>query len=113
MITVYGYGFEMPRPPAPPPTPWGMYLLAASAAWWAWTKWGKTARVSNPRRVRVARRRRNPRVRATVGRAVSIPWYGGRKRVLLTKVMGGGRAVVQFPHGNLHNVPTAGLRGVK
>lgn len=39
MITVYGYGFEMPKPPPPPPpTPWGMYLLAAGAAWWAWKK---------------------------------------------------------------------------
>lgn len=64
MITVYGYGFEVPKPP-PPPTPWGTYLLAAAAAWWAWTKWGKggRARVSNPRRRRHAvatRRRRNP-----------------------------------------------------
>jgi hypothetical protein len=141
VITVYGYGFELPKP-AEPPTPWGTYAILAAAAWWLWGKWGKTARQSNPRRrlrrsaaprrarsshargkLRIVRRRRrNPRVRARVGRAVSVPWYGGRVRAKLLKVVGGGRAIVMFPlnrmsgaglRGNLHNVPTSGLREVK
>jgi len=36
MLTIYRYGFEMPKPPEPPSTPWGTYLLVAAAGWWAW-----------------------------------------------------------------------------
>lgn len=121
MITVYGYGFEEPRPPEPPPTPWGTYAVLALAAWWAWKKWGKAGRVSNPRRRhqvrRQVRRRRNPRVRFRVGDHVSVPWFPQRKghnrvRAKVLQIIGG-RAIVQFPKGNLHNVSTSGLRRVK
>lgn len=115
MITVYGYGFEVPKPP-PPPTPWGTYLLAAAAAWWAWTKWGKggRGRVSNPRR---RARRRNPR-----GRSGGVEYYvtptmrgygtlkqaksAARKESLsnragtaLVKPFGETRAVAGYKHG--------------
>jgi hypothetical protein len=36
MLTVYKYGFEMPKPPEPPSTSPLTYLLVAAAAWWAW-----------------------------------------------------------------------------
>lgn len=38
VLTVYGYGFEEPKPEKPP-TPWGAYLALALSAWWAWSKW--------------------------------------------------------------------------
>lgn len=38
MITVYRYGFEIPKPAAEPQTPALTYLLLAAAAWWAWKK---------------------------------------------------------------------------
>ena len=68
MITVYGYGFEEPRPVEPPPTPWGTYAVLALAAWWAWGMWGKPTGQKNPRRRRLVRRtgaiigRGNPRL---------------------------------------------------
>lgn len=121
MLTVYKYGFEIPKPPEPS-TPWLTYALVAVAGWWAWTKWGKgttSTRAANPRRRRGPARRHNPRVRFRVGDRVSVPWFpqgkgrGNRVRARVLQIVGGGRAVVQFPSGNLNNVPTGGLRRVK
>lgn len=125
MITVYGYGFEVPKPPEPRGPGLATYAIAALAAWWAWTKWGKPARVSNPgrrrrnpRRRRTYRRRRNPVVRFRVGDYVSAPWFpqgkgrGNRVRAKVVSIAGG-RAIVRFPRGNMNDVPTGGLRRVK
>lgn len=124
MITVYGYGFEQPRPVEPQGMGMGTYAIAALVAWWAWTKWGKSSRVANPRRHqnprrrRTYRRRRNPVVRFRTGDYVSAPWFpqgkgrGNRVRAKVVSITGG-RAIVRFPRGNMNDVPTGGLRRVK
>jgi len=72
MITVYGYGFDPPKPAGPPPTPALTYLLAAAAAWWVWTRWFRVKRVSNPQHY--------PRPRYALGFRMGDTVKVGKKR---------------------------------
>ena len=52
----------------------------------------------------------NPVIRFRVGDNVSIPWFGGRRSVKVKQILAGGSMTVEFPGGNLHNVPTKHAR---
>lgn len=49
MLTVYKYGFEVPKPPPPPPNPLP-WILALGALWWYGSKqgWWKKAGIKLP-----------------------------------------------------------------